>query len=110
MFQDMFQDMFKDMFQDKLGRTDIRGGVILKGFAVLMLCYLTFMRKANVPALFFLLYGLGSLFFYFRIKNLLQSELKLYNRPTASAAGIAEYEHIIVGTTCILTFIYLSCK
>jgi len=68
------------------------------------------MRKANVPALFFLLYGLGSLFFYFRIKNLLESEIKLYNRPTSLATGNAEYEHIIVGTTCIIMFIYLSCK
>lgn len=99
--------MFQDLFQDKLGRTDIRGGAILKGFAVLMLCYLTFMRKVNIPALFFLLYGVGSLFFYFRIKNLLESDTKLYKGTTALATGAAEYEHIIVGTTCILMFIYL---
>jgi hypothetical protein len=98
------------MFQDKFGRVDFMGGgVLLKGIAVLMLCYLTFIRKVNVPALFFLFYGIGSLLFLVRIKNLLKAEAALYNGPSSFAPGAAEYEHIIVGTICLFMFLYLSC-
>jgi hypothetical protein len=90
------------MFTDEVGRLDDNGvGPILQLLAISYLCYLAVFQKIKIPSSIFLLYGIGSILFSLRYKNLLQSDATLNHKPTSSIS----YEILNIYIGSLLCFI-----
>ena len=85
-------------------------GPLLKVFAFLYITYLTVFAKLKVPALYFYLFGIGSLLYSNHLYNLSMLKnafFKVVNKPSLLMMP-AFLEHSSVGILAILVGIYVS--
>ena len=87
-------------------------GPILKASCIIYLAYLAVYKNVKIPPLFFLIIGIASLLYSNHFRNLsilykdyltIHGAKHLYNQPLF-------LDHIISGTICVLTAIYLYSK
>ena len=101
---------------DKYGNIDFMGlGPLLKLIAVGYICYVAVRKNMKILAPFFLLFGLGNLFFTTRLYN--QQNLNYASDSDLAKCGLLDIhnrlkilpylEHTGIGIVSIFMFIYL---
>jgi len=84
------------------GSGDYHIGPFLRLTSILYLCYLSIYKNLRVPVIFFILYGIGSISFSLRLKNLLQS-----SKEKKSKYPIALWETYISFIVCMITVVMI---